>query len=113
MVKLYALSTCPWCKKVKQLLAEMGVPYDCVDVDKLAGAEQEQAVAEVERLYSFIMINRSSKNTGALSGAPVFRDSYRLRLSTFSITALPNLSTLTRTSRASCRSSLMPSPSWT
>ena len=50
MVKLYALSTCPWCKKVKLLLEEKGVNYQGVDVDKLTGAEQEQAVAEVERL---------------------------------------------------------------
>ncbi|OAT81663.1 glutaredoxin family protein [Desulfotomaculum copahuensis] len=50
MVKLYALSTCPWCKKVKQLLNEKEIPYECVDVDLLKGAEQEQALVEVDRL---------------------------------------------------------------
>ena len=32
-VKLYALSTCPWCKKIKTLLNELGVEYYFVDVD--------------------------------------------------------------------------------
>ncbi len=50
MVKLYALTTCPWCKMTKQFLDEKGVEYDCVDVDKLAGDEQKQAVSEVENL---------------------------------------------------------------
>lgn len=50
MVKVYALSTCPWCKKVKQLLDEKGVTYECVDVDIVTGDEQEQALAEVEKL---------------------------------------------------------------
>lgn len=50
MVKLYALSTCPWCKKVKQLLTEQGVPFECVEVDIVTGTEQEQALEEVVKL---------------------------------------------------------------
>lgn len=50
MIKLYSLSTCPWCKKVKQFLDDRNVSYECVEVDLLAGEEQKQAVAEVERL---------------------------------------------------------------
>ncbi len=50
MVKVFALSTCPWCKMVKQFLDEKGVKYDVLDVDKLSGDEQKQAVSEVEKL---------------------------------------------------------------
>ncbi len=49
-VTLYALSTCPWCKKTKRLLQEYNVPYEYEDVDLLTGAEEEKAIAEIERL---------------------------------------------------------------
>jgi len=32
-VLLYALSTCPWCKKEKQLLRDNNIEFDYVDVD--------------------------------------------------------------------------------
>lgn len=50
MIKVYALSTCPWCKKVKKLLDDENVEYDVVDVDLLSGQEQQDAVKEVENL---------------------------------------------------------------
>ena len=50
MVKVYALSTCPWCKKVKQLLDDNNVEYTAQDVDLMNGQEQQDAVAEVEKL---------------------------------------------------------------
>ncbi len=50
VIKVYALSTCPWCKKVKKLLDDEGVAYDVFDVDLLKGEEQDQAVGEVEKL---------------------------------------------------------------
>ncbi|MBW6463682.1 MAG: glutaredoxin family protein [Dethiobacteria bacterium] len=50
MVKVYSLSTCPWCKKVKKFLDEKSVQYDVVDVDLAQGDEQKQALAEVEKL---------------------------------------------------------------
>lgn len=50
MVKVYALSTCPWCKKVKQLLDDNNVEYTAQDVDLMSGQEQQDAVAEVEKL---------------------------------------------------------------
>jgi glutaredoxin len=34
-VALYALSTCVWCKMIKQYLNENGVEYEFVDVDLL------------------------------------------------------------------------------
>jgi glutaredoxin-like protein NrdH len=50
MVKVYALSTCPWCKKVKQYLEDHQVDYDCIDVDLAQGEEQKKALEEVEKL---------------------------------------------------------------
>jgi len=41
---LYALSTCPWCKKTKKLLDDLGVEYDYADVDLLIGSEKEEAI---------------------------------------------------------------------
>jgi ferredoxin-thioredoxin reductase catalytic subunit len=61
-IKLYALSTCPWCQKTKRLLNDRGLEYDFVDVDLLSGAEKEQIFVpaelyevkeeEVDRLYN-------------------------------------------------------------
>jgi len=50
VVKVYSLSTCPWCKKVKRFLDEREVQYEVVDVDLAQGEEQEKALAEVEKL---------------------------------------------------------------
>ena len=50
MVKVYSLSTCPWCKKVKRLLDEKNVQYEVVDVDLAQGDEQKKALEEVEKL---------------------------------------------------------------
>lgn len=36
-VKLYALSTCGWCKKTKQLLKDLDCEYEYIDVDRLEG----------------------------------------------------------------------------
>lgn len=52
MIKLYALSTCPWCKKTKKLLEEKGVDYESVEVDLLQGEAQKDALAQVDQLSS-------------------------------------------------------------
>lgn len=41
---LYALSTCIWCKKVKQLLEELGIAYEYVFVDMLDDENQNSAL---------------------------------------------------------------------
>ncbi|HHS50922.1 MAG TPA: glutaredoxin family protein [candidate division Zixibacteria bacterium] len=46
-IKLFALSTCGWCKKTKALLDELGVEYSFVFVDLLEGDEREEAVKEL------------------------------------------------------------------
>lgn len=48
-VMLYALSTCGWCKKTRQLFDEHGVKYDYVYVDQQTGEEKERTLAEVRR----------------------------------------------------------------
>lgn len=48
-VVLYALSTCAWCRKTKQLLDRIGVEYDYVYVDQLKGAEEDKIMDDVER----------------------------------------------------------------
>ena len=47
---LYALSTCVWCRKTKQLLDQMGVGYDFVEVDLLQGEEKTEATDAVKKL---------------------------------------------------------------
>ncbi len=51
-ITLYALSTCTWCKKTKELLAAMGVSFDYIYVDLLRGEDRNQATAEVKRYNS-------------------------------------------------------------
>jgi glutaredoxin-like protein NrdH len=48
-VRVYALSTCMWCKKTKKLLEESSVEYEFEDVDLLQGAEREEMVAELKK----------------------------------------------------------------
>lgn len=48
-VMLYALSTCGWCKKTKQLLNDLGIEYYYVDVDLLDGEDREEVMRTVER----------------------------------------------------------------
>ena len=48
-VKMWALSTCIWCRKTKDLLDELDVDYECTDVDMLSGAERDEVVAEMKR----------------------------------------------------------------
>jgi glutaredoxin-like protein NrdH len=48
-IKLYALSTCGWCKKTKKLLNDRGIDYSYVDVDLLDDEDNARAMEEVER----------------------------------------------------------------
>jgi glutaredoxin-like protein NrdH len=48
-IKLYALSTCPWCKKAKKLFEDLGVEYSFVDVDLLTGSAREQTIGIVRK----------------------------------------------------------------
>lgn len=48
-IKIYALSTCPWCKKTKKLLDDLGVDYYFTDVDLLTGDEKKKAMEVVRK----------------------------------------------------------------
>lgn len=48
-IKLFALSTCGWCRKTKQLLTDLGVQYDYVDVDHLPGDDRTEVMKMVEK----------------------------------------------------------------
>lgn len=48
-ITLYALSTCIWCKKTKELLTGQGVGFDYVYVDLLKGEERANAIKEIKR----------------------------------------------------------------
>ena len=43
-VMLYALSTCGWCKKTKQLLRENNFKFEYLDVDKANRADRKKAI---------------------------------------------------------------------
>jgi glutaredoxin-like protein NrdH len=49
-IVLYALSTCGWCKKTRELLDSLGVEYDYVYVDKVRGKAADEVEDELERL---------------------------------------------------------------
>ena len=46
-VMLYALSTCGWCKKTKNLLGELNVDFYYTDVDLLNTQEKESVIHEI------------------------------------------------------------------
>ena len=48
-VMLYTLSTCIWCRKVKDLLAQLGVEYSYVDVDLLEESEKSKVVNDIKK----------------------------------------------------------------
>ncbi|MDY0004003.1 MAG: glutaredoxin family protein [Polyangia bacterium] len=48
-VRMWALSTCAWCKKTKRFLEEHQVPYSCTDVDLLPPEEKQAARDELSR----------------------------------------------------------------
>lgn len=48
-VKMFALSTCGWCRKTKQFLNEHHVEYEFLDVDLLSGEERQRVMEEMQR----------------------------------------------------------------
>jgi glutaredoxin-like protein NrdH len=49
-IKVYALSTCPYCRRTKEFLDEQGVDYESIDVDLLDDEAQDRVLEEVEKL---------------------------------------------------------------
>ena len=48
-IKLFALSTCGWCKKTKELLNGLGVDYHYVFVDLVPDEEKEEVMNEIKK----------------------------------------------------------------
>jgi len=48
-VVLYALSTCGWCGKTKELLKELEIAFDFVYVDLLTPKEMDDAIMIIEK----------------------------------------------------------------
>lgn len=48
-IVLYALSTCIWCKKIKDFLSSKNIAFDYIYVDLLKGEERTQAINDVKR----------------------------------------------------------------
>jgi glutaredoxin len=62
-ILLYALSTCGWCRKTRQLLDDLGVAYDYIYVDLLEGDDQDKTMNDVHKCnprgsFPTIMINK-------------------------------------------------------
>ena len=49
-VKLYALSTCPYCRMTRKFMDESDIEYELLEVDLLEGDERDTAVAEVREV---------------------------------------------------------------
>jgi len=66
---LYALSTCVWCKKTKQLLNDLGVEYSYVFVDQLESGDREMKMEELSKWnprcsFPTLVINNEKCITG-------------------------------------------------
>jgi len=48
-LRLFALSTCMWCRKTRELLNHVGISYDFVEVDQLEASQKEEAMEEVQK----------------------------------------------------------------
>ena len=49
-VLLYALSTCLWCRRTRELLDGLRIPYECIYVDLLSGYERAELERELRQL---------------------------------------------------------------
>ena len=49
-IKVYALSTCPYCRRTRKFLDDHKVHYEVVEVDLLDDSDQDKVLGEVEKL---------------------------------------------------------------
>ena len=47
-VKMYTLSTCPWCRKTKKFFTENNIPFEFTDYDLADEATQDKIMAELD-----------------------------------------------------------------
>lgn len=48
-IMLYALSTCIWCRKTKELLQDLGVAFDYIYVDLLEDDDKDKTMEDVKK----------------------------------------------------------------
>ena len=68
-IMLYALSTCGWCRKTKQLLESKGLEYFYIYMDLAEGEEKKKNLKDLEKWnpkfsYPTIVINDSKSIVG-------------------------------------------------
>jgi len=51
-VQVFTISTCGWCKKVKNLLNSLDVEYEYVDIDQVEGEEKKEIREELKEYNS-------------------------------------------------------------
>jgi glutaredoxin len=60
-VKMYALSTCPWCRKTKNFFKEHKIPFTFIDYDLADEATQNRITQELDASgatgFPFVRIN--------------------------------------------------------
>jgi glutaredoxin len=49
-IKLYTLSTCPWCRKAKKFFSDREIEFEFVDVDLLPEDKQHEVSDEVYKI---------------------------------------------------------------
>jgi glutaredoxin len=49
LIRLFALSTCVWCRKTKRLLDSLNVSYDFVYTDLLDSGKRDEVLDEIEK----------------------------------------------------------------
>jgi len=49
-VTVYALTTCPWCRKTKQWFTDSKIAFESIDVDALPVKEQDEAAEKAYKL---------------------------------------------------------------
>ena len=48
--KVYALSTCPYCKRTRRFLDDHKIAYECIEVDLLDDRKQDEVMDELEKI---------------------------------------------------------------
>ncbi len=48
-IRLYTLSTCPWCLKTKKFFKDNNITIECLDYDLAGPKEQEKILAEMQK----------------------------------------------------------------
>ena len=47
---VYALSTCPYCKRTRRFLDDHKIDYECIEVDTLDDKAQDEVMDKIEKL---------------------------------------------------------------